>query len=174
MLIACQWLIISGLAVQIVPSAVHSISRGDRSGQVKRCILLIYTFKREKVDLYTSLKARSLSATIMERTGPNPNLNFAKGTQPEGHASQRDTNLEKRLNDSDALKNVDPTLETYASIMGTNKPDPWGPGYIRLYLLAATIFLCSTMSGFDSSLMGSINVRSRVSISRPSNACPPH
>ncbi|KAJ2997290.1 hypothetical protein NUW58_g689 [Xylaria curta] len=72
--------------------------------------------------------------------------------QPEGSLSQ--PNIQP---DSDKVCNVEPTLENYASIMATNKPDPRGPGYIRLYLLAATIFLCSTMSGFDSSLMGSIN-----------------
>ncbi|KAH7248492.1 general substrate transporter [Fusarium redolens] len=48
-------------------------------------------------------------------------------------------------------------IETYANIMAEHKPDPRGPGYIKLYSLAALIFLCSTMNGFDSSLMGSIN-----------------
>ncbi|KAI1644085.1 uncharacterized protein F4817DRAFT_227314 [Daldinia loculata] len=41
--------------------------------------------------------------------------------------------------------------------MATNKPNPRGPGYIQLYLLAGMVFLCSTMNGFDSSLMSSIN-----------------
>ncbi|KAI0181652.1 general substrate transporter [Hypoxylon sp. FL1284] len=58
------------------------------------------------------------------------------------------------LDDVDA---TEPSLETYAAIMATNKPDPRGPGYIKLYLLAATVFLCSTMNGFDTALMGSIN-----------------
>ncbi|CRK22047.1 hypothetical protein BN1708_013280 [Verticillium longisporum] len=47
--------------------------------------------------------------------------------------------------------------ERYATIMATQKPNPRGPGYIKLYILAAMVFLCSTMNGFDSSLMGSIN-----------------
>ncbi|KAH8688541.1 general substrate transporter [Ilyonectria robusta] len=48
-------------------------------------------------------------------------------------------------------------METYANIMAKDKPDPRGPGYIKLYLLCSAVFLCSTMNGFDSSLMGSIN-----------------
>ncbi|KAJ3561907.1 hypothetical protein NPX13_g8766 [Xylaria arbuscula] len=87
----------------------------------------------------------------------DPDMKLAGEVQPRKCLDQQYTNIEKRLDDPDTLKNVDPTLETYAAIMTTNKPDPWGPGYIRLYILAATIFLCSTMSGFDSSLMGSIN-----------------
>ncbi|TRX88357.1 hypothetical protein FHL15_010733 [Xylaria flabelliformis] len=75
----------------------------------------------------------------------------------EGSSSQLDIHLEKRHKGSDTLYDVESALESYATIMATNKPDPRGPGYIRLYILAATIFLCSTMSGFDSSLMGSIN-----------------
>jgi hypothetical protein len=35
----------------------------------------------------------------------------------------------------------------HAAIMATQKPDPWGWGYRRLYLLVAMIFLCSTMNG---------------------------
>ncbi|KAJ1337303.1 Lactose permease [Microdochium nivale] len=45
----------------------------------------------------------------------------------------------------------------YATIMATQKPDPRGSGYIRLYLLGAVCFFCSTMNGFDSALLGSIN-----------------
>jgi hypothetical protein len=47
--------------------------------------------------------------------------------------------------------------ELYATIMATRKPNPRGPGYIKLYALVAVVLLCSTMNGFDSSLMGSIN-----------------
>ena len=36
---------------------------------------------------------------------------------------------------------------TLADIMEKHKPNPWGPGYIRLYLMAGLIFLCSTMNG---------------------------
>ena len=47
--------------------------------------------------------------------------------------------------------------EVYATIMATRKPDPRGPGYVKLYGLVGVVLLCSTMNGFDSSLMGSIN-----------------
>jgi hypothetical protein len=33
------------------------------------------------------------------------------------------------------------------AVMASNKPNPWGPGYKKLYCLAALIFLCSTMNG---------------------------
>lgn len=46
----------------------------------------------------------------------------------------------------------------FATIMANDKPNPWGKGHLKLYLLATVCFLNSTMSGFDGSLMGSINV----------------
>ncbi|KAF2870057.1 lactose permease [Massariosphaeria phaeospora] len=46
----------------------------------------------------------------------------------------------------------------FATIMAKHKPNQWGKGHLQLYLLASVCFLNSTMSGFDSSLMGSINV----------------
>ncbi|KAI5462795.1 general substrate transporter [Mariannaea sp. PMI_226] len=48
-------------------------------------------------------------------------------------------------------------METYANIMAKHKPNPLGPGCIKMYLVSSLVFLCSTMNGFDSSLMGSIN-----------------
>lgn len=39
-------------------------------------------------------------------------------------------------------------------------PNPWGPGYLKMYLFCSLIYLCSTMNGFDGSLMGSINALS--------------
>ncbi|KAJ5017751.1 Lactose permease [Colletotrichum sp. SAR 10_99] len=65
-----------------------------------------------------------------------------------------------RAKDDAVLKHIDDVdtgADTYATIMATQKPDPRGPGYMKLYLLASMVFLCSTMNGFDSSLMGSIN-----------------
>ncbi len=47
----------------------------------------------------------------------------------------------------DDVEGMEPSLETYTTIMATNKPNPRGPGYIKLYLLAGMIFLCSTMNG---------------------------
>ncbi|KAF2200575.1 sugar transporter [Delitschia confertaspora ATCC 74209] len=49
---------------------------------------------------------------------------------------------------------------TFTTIIATHKPNPFGKGYLKLYLLASVCFLNSTMQGFDSSLMGSINVLS--------------
>ncbi|KAM0496875.1 hypothetical protein ACHAP8_007103 [Fusarium lateritium] len=37
-------------------------------------------------------------------------------------------------------------------------PSPWGRGHIQLYMACGLIYLCSTMNGYDGSLMGSINV----------------
>lgn len=42
---------------------------------------------------------------------------------------------------------MDNPIETYANIMADHKPDPRGPGYIKLYILSGLIFLCSTMNG---------------------------
>lgn len=47
----------------------------------------------------------------------------------------------------DDVKLQEPSAETYAAIMATHKPNLWGPGYLRLYLVATSVFLCSTMSG---------------------------
>lgn len=47
----------------------------------------------------------------------------------------------------DDVDGIEPSPETYAAIMATQKPNPLGPGYIKLYLLAGMIFLCSTMNG---------------------------
>ncbi|RAQ66974.1 sugar transporter [Aspergillus flavus] len=46
---------------------------------------------------------------------------------------------------------------TLAEVIERNRPDPWGSGYRKLYLMSALVFLCSTMNGYDTSLMGSIN-----------------
>ncbi|KAM0546751.1 hypothetical protein ACHAPJ_010679 [Fusarium lateritium] len=37
-------------------------------------------------------------------------------------------------------------------------PSPWGQGHIQLYMACALIYLCSTMNGYDGSLLGSLNV----------------
>ncbi|KAK2771459.1 hypothetical protein FQN53_004966 [Emmonsiellopsis sp. PD_33] len=88
-----------------------------------------------------------------------------EGTPPEKH-HLRDGSMKSEVENailSGKAEGLEPGRETYASIMATNKPNPRGPGYIKLYLLAGMIFLCSTMNGercatwFDSSLMGSIN-----------------
>ncbi|KAL7623753.1 hypothetical protein AAE478_005306 [Parahypoxylon ruwenzoriense] len=75
----------------------------------------------------------------------------------KNRASHDTTDKQDHHIDLDDAERIEPSAETYAAIMATNKPNPRGPGYIKLYLLAGMIFLCSTMNGFDSSLMGSIN-----------------
>ncbi|PVI02831.1 sugar transporter [Periconia macrospinosa] len=52
------------------------------------------------------------------------------------------------------VEGVNPTL---ATIIAKHPPNPWGKGHLQLYALSAVCFLNSTMSGFDGSLMGSIN-----------------
>lgn len=42
-------------------------------------------------------------------------------------------------------------------LLGKNKPEIWGQGYIHLYLCCLLMYLCSTMNGYDGSLMSSIN-----------------
>ncbi|KAI1311771.1 lactose permease [Xylaria venustula] len=93
----------------------------------------------------------------MANNNTSSNMKSTQGVQLEDGLDHTETNLKRQLGDQDTFDDADPTLENYAAIMATNKPNPRGPGYIKLYLLSATIFLCSTMSGFDSSLMGSIN-----------------
>lgn len=50
------------------------------------------------------------------------------------------------------VENMEDSMETYANIMASHKPDPRGPGYIKLYILSAVVFLCSTMNGLISRL----------------------
>ena len=45
----------------------------------------------------------------------------------------------------------------YAAAISENKPNPWGRGYLQMYAFCFVLYLCSTMNGYDGSLMGSIN-----------------
>ncbi len=56
------------------------------------------------------------------------------------------TRHERKLS-LEEVEDMEPSPETYAAIMDTNKPNPRGPGYLKLYMLASVIFLCSTMNG---------------------------
>ncbi|EJT98561.1 sugar transporter [Dacryopinax primogenitus] len=63
---------------------------------------------------------------------------------------------------SDQLEPVDPPKEgeltsRLAAAYQYGRPDPFGKGYLRMYLFCSLVYLCSTMNGFDGSLMGSIN-----------------
>ena len=48
---------------------------------------------------------------------------------------------------NDEVEKLELSAETYATILAKDKPNPLGPGYLRLYLLSAAVFLCSTMNG---------------------------
>lgn len=36
---------------------------------------------------------------------------------------------------------------TLADVLQEHKPNPWGPGYLRLYAICGLLYLCSTMNG---------------------------
>lgn len=59
--------------------------------------------------------------------------------------------------DDDTASPTKTGAESYAAIITSHKPNPRGPGYLKLYAMSSLCFLCSTMSGFDSACMGSIN-----------------
>ena len=56
----------------------------------------------------------------------------------------------------DGLRVTNPRL---AAIMVSNKPDPWGPGYIHLYFCCLLVFLCSTMNGESRAILHILDER---------------
>ncbi|KAL2831702.1 putative transporter [Aspergillus cavernicola] len=78
-------------------------------------------------------------------------------TESETHGDSRhDENATAEKNPS----NVQPhTLAATFDALG-GPPDPWGRGHLQLYGACLIIYFCSTMNGYDGSLMGSINVLS--------------
>lgn len=38
----------------------------------------------------------------------------------------------------------------------TNRPRPFNRGHVQLYFMCLLVYLCSTMGGYDGSLMGSV------------------
>ena len=54
-------------------------------------------------------------------------------------------------------KDIKAANADYAAAVTENKPNPWGKGYLTLYGYCLVLYLCSTMNGYDGSLMGSIN-----------------
>ncbi|RGP70019.1 lactose permease [Fusarium sporotrichioides] len=63
-------------------------------------------------------------------------------------------------NDVEDSKEHTQTPDAIATALGASgaAPSPWGRGHIQLYMACALIYLCSTMNGYDGSLMGSLNV----------------
>ncbi|KAL3602815.1 hypothetical protein FPOAC2_07127 [Fusarium poae] len=71
-----------------------------------------------------------------------------------GNASQHiDNGGEDRKENTQAPEAIVTALGAHGAA-----PSPWGRGHIQLYMACALIYLCSTMNGYDGSLMGSINV----------------
>lgn len=58
---------------------------------------------------------------------------------------------EKKLTDDGRKiveeKEMEAVNASFATIMANHRPNPWGKGYITLYMLASICFLNSTMSG---------------------------
>ncbi|KAF2757649.1 general substrate transporter [Pseudovirgaria hyperparasitica] len=68
-------------------------------------------------------------------------------------ATVHDKHVEQVLEE----KTVNVLDSNLAAVMQENKPNPRGKGYMRLYFCCLLVYLCSTMNGYDGSLMGSIN-----------------
>jgi len=58
---------------------------------------------------------------------------------------------------ADQIEEVNVANVHLAAALGPNKPATWGRGHVQLYAMCALVYLCSTMNGYDGSLMGSIN-----------------
>lgn len=82
---------------------------------------------------------------------------MGKQSKPSYFSMATRNSKEHGISLEEQARSINEDGELYATIMATRKPNPRGPGYIRLYALVAVVLLCSTMNGFDSSLMGSIN-----------------
>ncbi|KAF3394388.1 Lactose permease [Penicillium rolfsii] len=61
------------------------------------------------------------------------------------------------IDEKDASSTQPQAIEATLNAIG-GAPSPWGRGHLQLYGACIFIYLCSTMNGFDGSLMGSINV----------------
>lgn len=87
------------------------------------------------------------SAAVRPSSGNAKHFNMAAKTESDTHHTEQI----RRSHDSDGkvteTQEIEGVNATHASIMATNKPDQWGRGYVRLYMLAACIFLNSTMNG---------------------------
>jgi hypothetical protein len=66
-------------------------------------------------------------------------MEIDKPTKPENHKLQKRQSLQETT-----IQAHDANL---ATILQENKPNPWGKGHIRLYLICGLIYLCSTMNG---------------------------
>lgn len=78
-----------------------------------------------------------------------------KGDDPTQHDETKGEDTGAKLIDE---TQVNVTNVDFAAALEDNKPNPWGKGYLRMYLFCALIFLCSTMNGklFSRSKMSSL------------------
>ena len=46
-----------------------------------------------------------------------------------------------------------PAVAVVDMLPAESRPNPWGPGHRKLYLMCALVYLCSTMNGMNRILM---------------------
>lgn len=59
---------------------------------------------------------------------------------------------------NEVAKSLGMSQEMYDAIYGENRPSLWAKGHLKLYYCCAILYLLSSMSGYDGSLMSGINV----------------
>ncbi|MCJ1383566.1 hypothetical protein MMC17_006680 [Xylographa soralifera] len=71
----------------------------------------------------------------------------ARGQTESSSTSDHDngTENEKVVN----LSEVNVANADFAAAIEENPPNPWGPGYLKLYMFSALIFLTATMNGMN-------------------------
>ncbi|KAJ9611120.1 hypothetical protein H2200_004303 [Cladophialophora chaetospira] len=78
--------------------------------------------------------------------------------EPKGSTTQHFESPRRGSTSSDLL--TEKTIHAHSAALAAaleDRPSPWSKGYLRLYAICLLIYLCSTMTGYDGSLMGSIN-----------------
>jgi MFS family permease len=73
------------------------------------------------------------------------------------HMPERKASIDSDLKVVEAKEYEGINLDMAQIMDGPDKPNPFGPGYLKLYALVALLFMNSTMNGFDTSVMSSIN-----------------
>ncbi|CCM03381.1 uncharacterized protein FIBRA_05511 [Fibroporia radiculosa] len=72
--------------------------------------------------------------------------------------------------DHSSLENVEeftkdvPPRSELATVLAKEKPDPWSPSMIRLYLVVFVAYLCSATNGFDSNTFGGASAMSSFQV----------
>lgn len=89
--------------------------------------------------------------------------NGASNPPKEEDEKQHVENLtQEEVGDNDEKNIVADSLgmsqEMYDAVYGKNRPSLWAKGHLKLYYCCAILYLLSSMSGYDGSLMSSINI----------------